>query len=189
MKPAYREEGIGLHTKIARLKAASPERPYELPSPTEPNMNPWEDRPGFVFSDIQIPRLPWTGSPPIVLLFKLDHLVPSSFRSKWVTVTLGICSNHYAVIQYYPYHHCPELQSFVPHHSCEHDHLDPTLISEYPKWTEWPIRRKIEDVLSIRFRPAEKLDPNADGLAEVTRLEVDIFDDRERRSTTFDWPW
>ena len=211
LKPAYREEGIGLSAKISRLHAASPERPYELPLPTGPNVNPWEDIPGFVLSDVQISHLPWTGSPPIVLLFKLDYPVPPSFHSRWMTVTLVICimpgstssdelsesggssqrkpqhhdriKSHYAVIQYYPDADCPELQSFVLHHSCEYDHLDPTLISEYPQWTKWPIPRKIEDVLSIRFRPADKLSTTS-GAGPVARLEVDIFDDSKRELPT-----
>ena len=104
---------------------------------------------------------------------KIEECIANSHESSSHRHTV---ERRYVIIQRYPEDRRPDIQSLVPYHSCEHDHLDPIRISEPEKWTEWPIQRKIEDGLSIQFRPGI-LPLDSATPSPVTTLEVKIIGD------------
>ena len=198
LRPAYREKVIGPHMTIARIMAGSPQRPYRL-KPSFIAKCAREHR--LVLSDIQAPPLPWTGSCPVILLFKIRD-----FANIWMTLTLGRCMEQvpsrenlalsgnkedasafsetstntvgtpYAVVHYHLDKQCPNIQSVDGSHSCQCHHLG-FAGAECRRRYDGEIfdtslvGNSVRVTCSILFRPARPLLDRA-----VSTLEIDFID-------------
>ena len=202
LRPAYREGSAVTQMRIARLMASSPQRPYQV---TPAAVGRWEREFGrqhrgqrLVLSDVHMPPLPWSGSPPVVLLFERHGGLFS--LEQWITLTLGKCpilgsthqlsesggdasnphtpppeshpfGNHYAIVHYGPERDSfwsPDALSCASIHSCEHDHLD---FARHPNYPHSPVyTTEMTNIGGLIFRLEVRQSP-----LHPTALALDFY--------------